>query len=42
MNELVGFLTENCCGERSCAPASKFHSMKEAGREALPRARRRV
>lgn len=22
MNGLVGFLTENCCGGRSCAPAS--------------------
>ncbi len=21
MNELVGFLTENCCGGRTCAPA---------------------
>jgi len=21
MNALVGFLTENCCGRRSCAPA---------------------
>jgi DNA-binding transcriptional ArsR family regulator len=42
MNELVGFLTENCCGGRSCAPASKFHPMKGAGHEALPRARRRA
>jgi ArsR family transcriptional regulator, arsenate/arsenite/antimonite-responsive transcriptional repressor len=42
MNELVGFLTENCCGGRSCAPASKSHSMKGAGHEALPRARRRA
>ena len=23
MNELVGFLTENCCGGRSCRPAAK-------------------
>ncbi|HYX62953.1 MAG TPA: metalloregulator ArsR/SmtB family transcription factor [Burkholderiales bacterium] len=23
MNALVGFLTENCCGGRSCAPAAK-------------------
>lgn len=23
MNTLVGFLTENCCGGRSCAPAAK-------------------
>jgi len=22
MNELVGFLTENCCGGTSCAPAA--------------------
>ena len=43
MNELVGFLTENCCGGRSCAPASsKSHSMKGVGHEALPRARRRA
>src|SRR6184192_1427789 len=23
MNKLVGYLTENCCGGRSCAPTSK-------------------
>ncbi len=23
MNELVGFLTDNCCGGQSCAPAAK-------------------
>lgn len=23
MNGLIGFLTENCCGGKSCAPASK-------------------
>ena len=23
MNALVGFLTENCCGGRSCAPAAQ-------------------
>ena len=23
MNALVGFLTENCCGGRNCAPAAK-------------------
>jgi len=23
MNALVGFLTENCCGGRSCAPSAK-------------------
>jgi DNA-binding transcriptional ArsR family regulator len=42
MNELVGFLTENCCGGRSCAPASKSSPLKGAIREALPRARRRA
>jgi DNA-binding transcriptional ArsR family regulator len=42
MNELVGFLTENCCGGRSCAPASKPDSLKGAAREALPRTRRRA
>ena len=42
MNELVGFLTENCCGGRSCAPASKSSPLKGAPREALPRARRRA
>jgi DNA-binding transcriptional ArsR family regulator len=30
MNRLVGFLTENCCGGRACAP------------QGLPRARRRA
>jgi len=42
MNELVGFLTENCCGGRSCAPASKSTPLKGASHEALPRARRRA
>jgi ArsR family transcriptional regulator, arsenate/arsenite/antimonite-responsive transcriptional repressor len=23
MNDLVGFLTENCCGGRSCAPSAR-------------------
>jgi len=23
MNELVGYLTENCCGGRACAPAAQ-------------------
>ncbi len=26
MNALVGYLTENCCGGRACAPASKSSS----------------
>lgn len=42
MNELVGFLTENCCGGRSCAPASKPNPLKGPAREALPRTRRRA
>jgi len=42
VNELVGFLTENCCGGRSCAPAAKSDSLKGATHEALPRARRRA
>jgi len=35
MNELVGYLTENCCGGRSCAP-----SRKGARNETVSRARR--
>jgi len=35
MNELVGYLTENCCGGRSCAP-----STKGARNETVSRARR--
>lgn len=42
MNELVGFLTENCCGGRSCAPAPKPKSLKGEAHEAFPRARRRA
>ena len=44
MNGLVGFLTENCCGGASCAPASasKPNPLKGAAREALPRTRRRA
>jgi ArsR family transcriptional regulator len=40
MNELVGYLTENCCGGRSCAPAAL--TTKGKSHEALPRARRRA
>jgi ArsR family transcriptional regulator, arsenate/arsenite/antimonite-responsive transcriptional repressor len=37
MNQLVGYLTENCCGGgRSCTPPTKGKD-----HEALPRARRR-
>lgn len=28
MNALVGFLTENCCGGRACAPAAKETSAR--------------
>src|SRR5436309_7621209 len=34
MNQLVAYLTENCCGGRSCKPGEK--------NETLPRARRRA
>jgi ArsR family transcriptional regulator, arsenate/arsenite/antimonite-responsive transcriptional repressor len=42
MNALVGYLTENCCGGRSCAPSVKPIAMRGKGNEALPRARRRA
>ena len=38
MNALVGYLTENCCGGRACAPIA----MKGKANETLPRARRRA
>lgn len=43
-SELVGYLTENCCGGRSCAPAAKprARALKGIPHEALPRARRRA
>ena len=34
MNALVGYLTENCCGGRSCKPGEQ--------NETLPRSRRRA
>ena len=37
MNALVGYLTENCCGGRACAPIN----LKGKSNETLPRARRR-
>ncbi|HET7671901.1 MAG TPA: metalloregulator ArsR/SmtB family transcription factor [Burkholderiales bacterium] len=37
MNQLVGYLTENCCRGSSCAPTAKG-----VRNEALPRARRRA
>jgi DNA-binding transcriptional ArsR family regulator len=43
MNRLVGYLTENCCGGASCAPAQAQPSaMKGKIHEATPRARRRA
>jgi DNA-binding transcriptional ArsR family regulator len=30
MDTLVGFLTENCCGGRACAPAHRTHARKRA------------
>jgi DNA-binding transcriptional ArsR family regulator len=38
MNQLVGYLTENCCGGRACAPRPPA---KGKNHEALSRARRR-
>ena len=34
MNNLVGFLTENCCGGASCAPAPKPVAVKPRRRAA--------
>lgn len=31
MNDLVGFLTENCCGGRPCAPAAATSRPKKSG-----------
>ena len=43
MNRLVGYLTENCCGGQSCAPAScEPQSTKGNAYEKAPRARRRA
>jgi DNA-binding transcriptional ArsR family regulator len=43
MNRLVGYLTENCCGGASCAPAQRQSvAMKGRSHEAIPRARRRA
>ena len=32
MNELVGYLTENCCGGRSCAPARRSETVRQRRR----------
>jgi DNA-binding transcriptional ArsR family regulator len=44
MNSLVAFLTENCCGGASCAPASCQPSVETKGNEneAPTRTRRRA
>jgi ArsR family transcriptional regulator len=43
MNELVGYLTDNCCAGRSCAPAaSRTLNAKGVRHEAISRARRRA
>jgi DNA-binding transcriptional ArsR family regulator len=43
MNRLVGYLTENCCGGASCAPAqARPSAMKGKHHEATLRARRRA
>jgi DNA-binding transcriptional ArsR family regulator len=43
MNELVGYLTENCCGGQSCAPqASAVKIIKGDRNETSTRARRRA
>ena len=39
MNELVGYLTENCCGGRACAPSTP---RKGKSHEALSRSRQRA
>lgn len=41
-NALVAFLTENCCGGRSCAPTAKPTALKGTAHEALSRPRRRA
>ena len=43
MNSLVGFLSENCCGGASCAPAAcQTETLKGETDEKTPRARRRA
>lgn len=43
MTRLVGYLTENCCGGRSCEPAPpKQAALKGKTHETLPRTRRRA
>jgi hypothetical protein len=42
MNSLVAFLTENCCGGASCAPAACQPNAQGAEDEKTSRARRRA
>ena len=43
MNELVGYLTENCCAGQSCAPASRQPATTKGERNEAPtRTRRRA
>jgi hypothetical protein len=42
MNSLVAFLTENCCGGASCAPAACQPSTQGAQDETPTRSRRRA
>jgi len=43
MNDLVGYLTENCCGGQSCAPQTiETKSLKGERNETATRARRRA
>jgi ArsR family transcriptional regulator len=44
MNKLVGYLTENCCGGQSCAPAASLQPSIAKGQihEKATRARRRA
>ena len=43
MNQLVGYLTENCCRDSACAPCTPQPNVtKGKQHEALPRARRRA
>jgi DNA-binding transcriptional ArsR family regulator len=42
MNALVGYLTENCCGGRACAPACESLPMKGKPHETVSRPRRRA
>ncbi|MBC7802502.1 MAG: winged helix-turn-helix transcriptional regulator [Candidatus Parcubacteria bacterium] len=42
MNALVGYLTDNCCGGRACAPSTSLIARKGKNHETLPRTRRRA